>query len=129
MPGSRGASQKQLMQQMQTTEAPTRLVDAGDDGGAGLRLVKNQAPVYADQVADAMTLYLSEGASSKRAQAQLDSVLANEIASFKPVHESMGIFSFLPFEVPFLEAVDPQDMNAAKKDHDLQICISLSLID
>ncbi len=71
---------------MQTTEAPTRLVDAGDYGWAGLRLVKNQAPVYADQVADSMTLYLSEGASSKRAQAQLDSVLANEIASFKPVH-------------------------------------------
>ena len=98
-------------------------------GGAGLRHVTNQAPAYADQVADAMTLCLSERASSKRAKAQLDSVLANEIASFKPVKESMGFFSFLPCEEPFLEALDPQDRDAAKKDHDLKICIAVSLID
>jgi hypothetical protein len=49
----------------------------------------------------------SSGAVQKLAEARINNELASEIASMKPVHTNMGIFDFLPFDVPFLDQVLP----------------------
>ena len=47
----------------------------------------------------------SAGAMKKQDQAKLEADIGAEIEAMKPVHKDMGIFSFLPFNVPFLEQV------------------------
>jgi len=98
-----------------------KVVDPGDDGGAGVRLVANQAPAYAHKVAAAMSEYLSAGAIKERDTARLEGIIGSEIQSMEPVHESMGIFDFLPFRVPFLESVTDKDKPILEEDHKLQL--------
>ncbi|MGB1598107.1 MAG: hypothetical protein ACPIOQ_35445 [Promethearchaeia archaeon] len=91
------------------------------DAGPEYNLVENQAPAYAEKVANAMSAYLMTGAAQKRSDAKLESLLSGEIASLRHVHKNMGIFSFLPFNVPFMESVDKQDKAVLKEDHKLQL--------
>ena len=52
-----------------------------------------------------MSCQRSSGAMQKLAEARINNELASEIASMKPVQTNMGLFDFLPFDVPFLEQV------------------------
>lgn len=97
------------------------VVDPGDDGGAGARLVTNQAPAYAHKVAQAMSEYLSAGAMKARNTARMEGIIGSQIQSMEPVHESMGLFDFLPFKVPFLESVVDEDKPVLEEDHKLQL--------
>ena len=85
------------------------VMDMGDDNGAGLHEAENQAPAYAEKIADALHQYLTAGAMQKQSDARLESMLSGEIASLRHLHENMGFLSFLPFKVPFFESVDKQD--------------------
>jgi len=98
-----------------------KIVDPGDDEGAGMRLAANQAPAYAHKVAAAMSEYLSAGAIKERDTARLEGIIGSEIQSMEPVHEDMGIFDFLPFKVPFLESVTEKDKPILEEDHKLQL--------
>lgn len=96
------------------------VMDAGDDQGAGLHLAEEQAPSYAEKVADALNEYLTAGAMQKQSDSRLESMLSGEIASLRHVHENMGMLSFLPFKIPWLESVDKQDEKRLEEDHRLQ---------
>ena len=98
-----------------------QVVAPAQDAGPEYNLVENQAPAYAEKVANAMSAYLMTGAAQKRSDAKLESLLSGEIASLRHVHKNMGIFSFLPFNVPFMESVDKQDKAVLKEDHKLQL--------
>jgi hypothetical protein len=41
----------------------------------------------------------------KLAEARVNSEIASQIESFKPVRMNMGFWNFLPIQVPFLEQV------------------------
>lgn len=96
------------------------VMDMGDDNGAGLHEAENQAPAYAEKIADALHQYLTAGAMQKESDARLESMLSGEIASLRHLHENMGFLSFLPFKVPFFESVDKQDEKVLEEDHALQ---------
>lgn len=97
-----------------------KVIDPGSDDAAGVHLAASQAPAYADKVSNALATYLSSGAVQKLAEARINNELASEIASMKPVHTNMGIFDFLPFDVPFLDQVDKGDKKLLQEDHEAQ---------
>jgi hypothetical protein len=45
------------------------------------------------------------GAMQKLAETRVNSEIASQIESLKPVKMNMGFWNFLPIEVPFLEQV------------------------
>lgn len=54
---------------------------------AGMNLLENQMPHYAQQVADSMDKYLTAGAANAAAQARLANAVADEIQAVKPEPE------------------------------------------